>query len=93
MNQQKNKAFIYGLIALGVLCFAAVCAFGYVIFNRIRRGSENQRPTVELVTLSKPAPQPETEAEAVPAIETETNAGVEAPPLEADDAARLPTGW
>lgn len=91
MNQQKNKAFIYGLIALGVLCFAAVCAFGYVIFNRIRRGSENQRPTVELVTLSEPASQPETEAEAVPAIETETNAGVEAPPLEADDAARLPT--
>ena len=88
MNQQKNKAFIYGLIALGVLCFAAVCAFGYVIFNRIRRGSENQRPTVELVTLSEPAPQPETEAEAVPAIETETNAGVEAPPLEADDAGK-----
>ena len=48
MNQQKNRTFIYWLIALGAFCFAAACAFGYVIFNTILRGSEDQRSTVEI---------------------------------------------
>ena len=51
MNQQKNRTFIYWLIALGAFCFAAACAFGYVIFNTILRGSEDQRSTVKIVSL------------------------------------------
>ncbi len=90
MNQQKNRTFIYWLIALGAFCFAAACAFGYVIFNTILRGSEDQRSTVEIVSHSEPAYQPETET--APDAESETNANVETPPLgTGDDAAQLPT--